>query len=195
MTGWSVAGAVVVAIAITVFTVAFFNAWRRYRGLRVITCPDNLHSAAVHLDVLRAARWSAVSGEAPLNIRTCSRWPEKAGCDQACVPQIESLGDASRVQTIAAAWYAGKRCCYCRKPIEDIIWHERPPALLTPEGMSREWKEVAAEELPEIFKTHQPVCWTCHIRESFRREHGDLVIERIHQVEPHQVIAPTASVY
>ena len=26
--------------------------------------------------------------------------------------------------------------------------------------------------------THLPVCWNCHIAESFRREHPELVVDR-----------------
>ena len=195
MTGWTIAGIAILAVAAATAFTSFFNTWRRYHGLRVITCPDNLHPAAVRVDAGRAARWAAISGEPPVRLRSCSRWPEKEGCAQDCLAQIEASPEACLVQSIVASWYAGKRCFYCRKHIEDIAWHERPPAVLTPEGGTREWKEIAAQELPEVFKTHQPVCWPCHIRESFRREHQELVVERVHQVEAHHVIAPTVTVY
>ena len=39
-------------------------------------------------------------------------------------------------------------------------------------------KSMCGEQLPEIFATHQPVCWNCHIAESFRRLHPELVTDR-----------------
>jgi hypothetical protein len=32
--------------------------------------------------------------------------------------------------------------------------------------------------LQETFATHQPVCWDCHIAQTFRREHAELVTDR-----------------
>lgn len=55
---------------------------------------------------------------------------------------------------------------------------ERKPALMSPERRTVEWHEVPAETLPEVLSTYRPVCWSCHIAESFRREHPELVIER-----------------
>src|SRR5437867_2760412 len=97
-----------------------------------------------------------------LRLRACSRWPERAGCDQACLHQIEARPEACRLHSIVATWYAGKSCAECARQIGPIVWHDRPPALLGPDGSTREWKEVAPEELPELVRTHWPLCWSCH---------------------------------
>jgi hypothetical protein len=47
------------------------------------------------------------------------------------------------------------------------------PGELTPAVI-----HVAAENLPEIFATHLPMCWSCHIAQTFRREHPEMVIDR-----------------
>jgi hypothetical protein len=41
-----------------------------------------------------------------------------------------------------------------------------------------QWSEIPAEKLQEVMRTHQPVCWNCHIAETFRREHPELVVDR-----------------
>jgi hypothetical protein len=32
--------------------------------------------------------------------------------------------------------------------------------------------------LPEVFLTYAPVCWDCHIAETLRREHPELIVDR-----------------
>ena len=34
------------------------------------------------------------------------------------------------------------------------------------------------EKLPAIPAVYRPVCWTCHVGETFRREHPELVVDR-----------------
>lgn len=159
--------------------------WRLYHGTHVITCPENLRPAAVRVN----------TRDADLHLRTCSRWPEMAGCDEACLSQIEAAPHACRVQAIVAQWYDKKRCHFCARPIGEIVWHERPPALRTRDGRTREWKDVAPQELPDVFATAAPVCWACHVVETFRREHPELVVERARTAAPRHTIKPSASVY
>ncbi len=191
MTGWTFTGIVVIAIAAALLLSGFLRTWIRFRGVRVITCPENHESAAVKVDAFRAAEWAAIAGEAPLRLSKCSRWPEMAGCGQECLAQIESSPEACALQSIVTAWYDGKRCVSCQKEIGAIVWHERPPALRAPDGTSREWKEIAPETLPRVFTTHQPVCWPCHVRDTFVHEHGELVVQRTRIAEPHPVLRPS----
>jgi hypothetical protein len=62
---------------------------------RTILCPETLHWAAVALDARLAAR-TEFAGHADLHLVACSRWPERQGCDQACVPQLPLVGDDRR---------------------------------------------------------------------------------------------------
>jgi hypothetical protein len=49
---------------------------------------------------------------------------------------------------------------------------------LDPEQKTVYWDAVAAEKLPEYFTTHEPICWDCHVAQTLRREHPELVVER-----------------
>lgn len=195
MTSWTLVGIVVIAVAAFVFLSGFFRTWNRFRGTRVITCPENLQPAAVKVNAVRAAQWSALSGDTPLRLSACSRWPEKEGCGQECLAQVEASPEACLVRTIVTRWYDGKSCAFCHQAIGEVVWHERPPALRAPDGTTKEWNEVREEDLPNVFATHAPTCWACHIRESFRHDHPELVIERPHLSEPPSSLNATTSVY
>lgn len=195
MTGWTLLGALTIGIAAWLFFSGFFKTWRRYRGVRVVTCPENHESAAVKVDAVDAAKWFAVSGEPDVHLRACSRWPEKEGCDQACLKEINASPDACALHTIVASWYDGKHCIHCQKAIGEIVWHERPPAVKLADGTTREWKEIAPEQLPKVFASGEPVCWSCFMVENFRHEHPEMVVQRIHPVEQHHAIPPSTATY
>lgn len=195
MYAWTILVLAVIGIAAWLLVSGFIRTWRLYRGVHVITCPENLEPAAVKVAAFDAAKWFAVSGEKDLHLNRCSRWPEMADCDQACLRQIESSPEACALHTIVASWYEGKVCHFCARPIGEIVWHERPPALRMQDGTMREWKDVAPQDLPKVFATAEPVCWACNVVEEFRHEHPDLVVER-HRLAPHpHAIPPSAAVY
>jgi hypothetical protein len=153
------------------------RAYLRFRGTRVVVCPETRKPVAVEVDARHAAA-TAVEGQPELRLKSCTRWPVRADCDQDCAWQIERAPADCLVRTIVESWYEGKACVFCHKSIGAVNWHEHQPALLSPEHFTVKWDEIAPEQLPEVFKTHQPVCWNCHIAESFRIEHPDLVVER-----------------
>jgi hypothetical protein len=111
-------------------------------------------------------------------LKDCSRWPERAGCGQTCLGDLEAAPHACLVRTILARWYAGQRCACCRRPFGEIHWHDHKPALVGTDGITREWTEIPPETIPAVLSTHRPVCWNCHVAETFRRVHGELVVER-----------------
>ena len=151
--------------------------WRA-RGKRLVTCPENHCTAAVELNAAGAGL-KAFHGKTYAHLQACSRWPEKEGCAQDCLTQVESLGQGCLVRNIVAGWYQGKTCAYCHKAVDNVAdWTHHFPALLTPGAKTVSWNDVAPETLPDVFKTYQPVCWSCHIAETFRREHPELVTDR-----------------
>ncbi len=159
-------------------SVRSLRAYFRARGKRLVTCPETHCAAAVELDA-RGAGLKAVRGGTYLCLKDCSRWPERQHCDQECLTQVENLGQGCLVRNVVAGWYKGKVCVYCRKPVDNVAdWTGHMPALLTPDSKTVGWDEVPPEKLPEIFATCQPVCWSCHIAETFRREHPELVTDR-----------------
>ncbi len=150
----------------------------RARGKRRVTCPENHCAAAVELDA-KSAGLRAFRGGDYLCLKDCSRWPEVQGCGQECLSEVETLGKGCLVRNVVAGWYKGKFCVYCHNPVDDVAeWTGHTPAILTPDAKTVSWDDVPAEKLPEIFATHQPVCWSCHIAESFRRQHPELVTDR-----------------
>jgi hypothetical protein len=115
---------------------------------------------------------------ARIRLDQCSRWPESGHCEQECLSQIENDPEGCSVWSIAQQWYRGRACAYCRQPIEKIHWHDHRPALLSPEMKTVQWTGISAEKLPEVFETHLPVCWSCHMAETFRREHPERIVDR-----------------
>ncbi len=168
-----------IALGVTGFaSIRGIRTYLRARGKRLVTCPETQCAAAVELDANRAG-WKALLGESYMHLHDCSRWPEKQGCAQDCLQQIETLGQGCLVGSIVASWYQGKTCVYCHKPVDKVEeWTGHIPALLGPDEKTVVWGKVPPEKLPEVFEKYQPVCWSCHIAETFRREHPELVTDR-----------------
>ena len=174
----------IASIAIFIAGLAIFAAIRgtfaffRARGKRLVTCPETHCAAAVELDA-KGAGLKAFRGGDYLCLQDCSRWPDRQDCGQECLSQVEALGNGCLARNVVAEWYKGKVCVYCHKPVDNPAeWTGHAPALLTPDLKTVGWDEVPAEKLVEVFSTHQPVCWSCHIAESFRRQHPELVTDR-----------------
>ena len=153
------------------------RAYRRFRGTRVITCPETGCAAAVEVDKGHAAATYAI-GEPDLRLTSCSRWPEREGCGQECLSQIEASPEGCLVRNMLIEWYQGSTCAFCREQIPEIHWSDHKPALVTPDGATIEWHEVRPEDLPRVFATHQRVCWNCHIAQTFRAKFPGLAVER-----------------
>jgi hypothetical protein len=152
-------------------------AWYRFRGERVVTCPENHQPAGVRLETGRAARASLL-GAPELRLSECSRWPEKSDCGRECLAQIAESPEACLVRNILAEWYRGKTCVYCERPFGEIEWSAQKPALLRADKASVEWSQVPAAQLPETLQTASPVCFSCHLANTLVREHPDLVTDR-----------------
>jgi hypothetical protein len=154
-----------------------FRTYMTYRGQRLVTCPETHQPAAVHVDAVKAAR-VAMAGKQWIRLDQCSRWPERQSCGQDCLSQVHADPENCLVWNLVAGWYRGKSCAYCQKPFGEIHWHDRHPALLSPEHVAKQWNEIPAEMLPEVFQTHLPVCWNCYIAETFRRQNAEKVLDR-----------------
>jgi hypothetical protein len=152
-------------------------AYSRFRGKRVVTCPETATPAAVEVDAKRAAL-TGVLAEPRLVLKSCSRWPERRECGQECLLQIELAPDDCLIRSIVDNAYEGKSCVFCGKPFQPPHWLDHWPALLAADGVTFEIREVAPERLPEVLATHAPVCWDCHVAETFRRQAPELFIDR-----------------
>jgi hypothetical protein len=169
--------AVIVAIAAAYFLLTpLVRLYARFRGTRVVTCPENQQPAAVKVDAVRAAL--STVGTRDLELSQCSRWPEKRDCGQECIAQIEASPEDCLVRAILTKWYMERNCVVCGKALGQIDWLHHKPALRAPNRQSVEWQQVPPESIPEVLATHEPICWDCHIAATFRREHPDLVVDR-----------------
>jgi hypothetical protein len=172
---WTLAALVAVYLGVRIAQAV--GAYFALRGERIITCPETHRPAAVEVAAGKAAL-KTFTGTQSVRLKDCSRWPEKRNCDQACLHQIEESPGECLVWNIVTRWYEGKSCAYCKRPFGHINWHEHRPALKGPDGKTVQWTEVEAQHLPDVLATHQPVCWDCHIAESLRRQHPELVTDR-----------------
>jgi hypothetical protein len=154
------------------------RAWRRSRGLRLVTCPETHQPAAVAIDAGHAALTAFIEGTPDLHLQSCSRWATRGHCDEPCLPDVDASGHAADVHVIADHWFAGATCAYCRKPIEVGGLVDHHPAFVDAAGVTVEWSDVPPERLPEMMKTHYPVCWNCHVAETFRRQFPERVVDR-----------------
>ena len=168
---------VVFGAAATLFA-RYLVAYVHLRGERMLTCPETGRHVGVDLDAGHAAIDTAMGKKPHLRLQNCTRWPERADCDQACLRQIENFPESFKVRDILESWYLGKNCVFCRKPFGTINWTDHKPALLSPELKTTEWSEISADALDQVLADHLPVCWNCHIAETFRREHPELITDR-----------------
>ncbi len=149
----------------------------KLRGARLITCPETGKCAAVELDATHAALVSPI-GLRRFRLSDCSRWPERKDCGQDCLREIQDSPEDCLVRTILTKWYKGKKCGLCGKTFGKINWLDHKPALMRSGNPSREWSEIAPLEISEALAGHIPVCFDCHIAETFRHRYPDLVLDR-----------------
>ena len=169
-------GFILAAVVLVAMTVVFIRMYLRYRGKRLVTCPETHRPVSTEINAaLAAGTWLATQPR--FVVTACSRWPERAGCDQACAPQIEAAPEETLVRNIVAHWYAQRACAYCARPIREMGGIV-VPALLSPDGQLREWKDVAALDLPNILEQSVAVCATCELVEDFRRRFPDRILVR-----------------
>ncbi len=166
------------ALAVVIwYVVGQILQFRKYEGKMLVTCPETGKPAAVKVNFGRAV-WASLRGRRRIELATCSRWPERADCDQECVCEIEANPEAHQAWSIAAKWFEGKNCAYCGKPVGPVKHLDRMPALVNLENKTYEWVQLPVEELPDAFSACKPVCWNCHIAETFVRQHPELVTYR-----------------
>ena len=113
---------IILAVVIAVAGAAYLlrragRTFWKFRGKRVVTCPDTNATAGVEVDALHAALTAPFAGGAELRLKACSRWPEREPCGQECLVQIEAAPEECSVRHMLAAFYAGASCALCGAPI------------------------------------------------------------------------------
>jgi hypothetical protein len=151
--------------------------WVKYRGNRLITCPENRRPAGVRVDTGHAAATS-LGRSLELRLSSCSRWPEKAGCGQECIRQIEASPQDCLVRNILAKWFEGKFCAQCGRPAGETHEIGSQPALLRADKVTVELKQIPVDQLMDTLEASEPVCFACHMANTLVREHPELVVDR-----------------
>jgi hypothetical protein len=175
------AGSLIV-IAVLVAALWFGIRWlvrssSKYRGTRIVTCPETNRPAVVEVDALHASLTSTV-GLPDLRLQECTRWPIKEQCGQECLMDLDVASEGCLVSGVLMRWYSDKNCVYCKKTFPELHWLDHRPALLSPDGKLLSWNEVNLDKLRNVLETHSPVCWDCYIAQRFRLDHPELVVFR-----------------
>ena len=173
----------VVAVLIYLGIRYFVRTSERFGGAQVIICPETGKQAMIEVDARHAALTSLI-GQADIRLESCWRWPLNKECGQECLIQLDFAPPECMVRGVLMKWYKGKKCAFCRRMFDEPNLMDHKPALVDQEGITLEWSEISLPTLMEVLKTHKPVCWNCHIAQTFRREHPDLVVERSHVRQP-----------
>ncbi len=158
----------------------FVRTRQKFSGERVIICPETGKQAMVEVDAGHAAATS-LFGHTDLRLENCWRWPIKQDCGQECLLQLDVAPEECLVRSVLEKWYRGKSCAFCAQPFPEIHIVDHQPALMNPEGVTVEWGQVPISAAMDAMTTYLPVCWNCHIAQSFRREHPDMVVDRTSQ--------------
>jgi hypothetical protein len=124
-------------------------------------------------------------------------WPVASAAGSSDAQPAHPLGavDGSRSQppfaaspldrqslTILKSWYKGRECAVCHREIGPVHATEPRPGLLNVAAPSREilrWDDIPADHLQAVLDSHLPVCASCNLAESFRREFPERVTDRI----------------
>jgi len=163
---------------LTVYTVVAVRTWVRVHGPRVVMCPETQKPVAVKVDVGHAVA-TAVWEQADVKLTSCTRWPERGGCEQPCVRQIETAPDETSPRVIAAHFFKKERCAICTKPIETPGGVSLQPGFMDPGSHQvQSWNEVPPQDLPAAIAVRYPLCANCTLAESFRQRFPDRVTDR-----------------
>ena len=79
---------ILAAGAVFVLLPTVLTTFYEYRRKWSVTCPELGRSAEIGVDAGRAAR-SSMFGRLRLKVLSCSFWPERKGCDEGCLRNLE----------------------------------------------------------------------------------------------------------
>ena len=157
----------VVAIAFLATVLRIFIRERSpYAGRRVVTCPETKSAASVEVD--RGFAWRSVLRDFKrLRLQTCSRWPDRAECEQNCVVQIEATPEV--LTRIFKPWYAGKSCARCDRPLDNGDWQQGRACLVDAGDKVIDLRHMKLADLPGSLENCRPLCLNCAQAERARR--------------------------
>lgn len=167
-------------VVVAIYAGMALRTYFRMRGTRVVVCPETDKPAAVEVDAAHAAV-TAVWERPELQLESCSRWPERKDCNQACTSQIAIAPQETLEFQMVRRWYEGKNCAICRHAIPELHHAGPRPGLMNMASPTHDivtWVDIPAESLPAVFETHLPICSNCQVAETFRRQFPNMAIDR-----------------
>ena len=175
---------IVALVAIAALASVAVRRWRSVTEPRLITCPETGRREVVQVDPVHRLS-HAVAGHPDTRLRDCTRWPDRADCNQPCLTQIAQAPDGCRVRALLEAFYAGKLCASCGRalgPADD--WAHHVPGLMRGDGRVEAWVAVPPKELEAVLASAKPICWDCTQVARVYQEHPELVTDRsVHKRE------------
>ena len=105
-----------------------FWAAMRYRGKRLITCPETHQAAAVHVNTSKASI-GAILGQKQVRLDQCSRWPERQNCGQDCLSQINADPEHCLVWNIVGVRNASARHCRVNFHVFKVLFQGQADTL------------------------------------------------------------------
>lgn len=97
------------------------------------------------------------------------------------VPELADSGQLSASFATLKAWYAGKPCEFCKRPIAALHYVGPKPGLIRRGAGAHPvltWDELPGEPTPQLLDTYMPLCPDCQIAESFRQQFPDRMTVR-----------------
>jgi hypothetical protein len=88
--------AILAAVLVVVGLRRALRTYLKFRGKRLVSCPETHQAATVRVAAGKAAL-EATAGNQELRLSECSRWPERGNCPQGCLAQIEEAPKACLV--------------------------------------------------------------------------------------------------
>jgi hypothetical protein len=149
---------------------------RTVRGPRVVTCLVTGMPAAVTVDLRYAIQTGLRQPVPAVRLRACSQSAYRAHCRDACLRQ--AADPASAPLAIVTRGVTDEPCVYCGRPIDQVAFLDHYAAFLAADGRTIPWPQIPPERLRETVAARPPVCWDCHIAETFRRMCPELVTDR-----------------
>lgn len=154
----------VLGVAVAAFVV--LTVYHRRPKKQAIVCPETLQSEVVEIDRAHAL-YTLLRDKKEVRLKSCTRWPDRAECDQDCVVQIDA-GPAV-VERILSKWYDGRNCAMCATPLVRNNFQRGRAAALDRDGALVELRDLNWNEFPMSLERFYPICWKCHGVELERR--------------------------
>ncbi len=159
MLAWSVFLMFLVAIAVVTCVVVLLKPDTYFTRHHTIVCPEAHAQTDIEID--RAHRLKTLlRGTSELRVAGCDRWPERQGCDEECLLQVD-LKPAVLQRTLRK-WYAGKSCALCDRVLTEDDWRQGRFSALDGDNKFVSPAALPLRDLPQHVSRYRPVCWQCH---------------------------------